>query len=223
MLRSIGGILGKLLLLGLCFFLGLAMLYRYAPPPSTLMLARWTTMRPVNQQWVPLSAISPHLIRAVITSEDAKFCTHNGVDWEQLQKVVERADEDGPSRGASTITMQLARNLFLWQGRSYIRKALEIPMAMALELLWPKRRILEVYLNVAEWGDGIFGAEVAAKKYYHHAAATITPYEAQLMAMSLPNPMKRRAGNPGAGLQALASDLSERIATEGTNTSCLRR
>ncbi len=198
-------------------------IYYLVPPPSTLMLVRWLTLQSAHRDWVPLKAISPNVIRAVIVSEDAKFCTHHGVDWEQLQKVVTDADDDGPSRGASTITMQVTRNLFLWQGRSYIRKGLEIPLALTLDALWPKRRILEVYLNIAEWGDGIFGIEAAAQHHFHHSAKSLSPYEANLLVVSLPNPIKRHAGRPGEGLQGLAADLAARVATEGANTGCLKR
>ena len=101
------------------------------------------------------------LSAAVVVAEDARFCSHGGVDWSALQEALD--DEDGPSRGASTITMQTTKNLFLWPSRSYVRKALEIPIAAALNLAWPKRRVLEVYLNVAEWGEGLYGAEAAAR------------------------------------------------------------
>ena len=113
--------------------LTLVILYRFVPPVSTLMLLRWVTFQPVSRTFVPLDAIAPALPRAVIASEDARFCQHGGVDWDALREVIEEADEDGPSRGASTITMQTARNVFLWQGRSYLRKALEIPLALAIE------------------------------------------------------------------------------------------
>ena len=140
--------------------LGALMLaWRYLPAVSTLMAARWVTGQGVERVWLPLEKISPALIHAVLTSEDARFCDHGGVDWGALKEVLDEADEDGPSRGASTIPMQTVKNLFLWPGRSAIRKGLEIPLAMALDTIWPKRRVLEVYLNIAEWGDGIFGAE----------------------------------------------------------------
>ncbi|MFJ5368792.1 monofunctional biosynthetic peptidoglycan transglycosylase, partial [Bosea sp. CER48] len=147
------------------------LLYRVVPVPSTLMLARWLTLRPVERQWVPLDQISPNLIRAVIAAEDQRFCSHRGVDWIELNAVLD--DEDGPSRGASTLTMQTAKNVFLWPGRSYIRKGLEIPLAMAIDFAWGKQRVIEVYLNVAEWGHGLFGAEAAAQRYFGKPVARL--------------------------------------------------
>ncbi|MCB1525116.1 MAG: transglycosylase domain-containing protein, partial [Rhodoblastus sp.] len=132
---------------------GLMILWRFAPPVSTLMLARYVTGRPVVRDYASLDRISPALVASVVMSEDAKFCRHHGVDWDALGEVLD--DEDGPSRGASTITMQVVKNLFLWPARSAIRKAVEIPLALVLDIVWPKRRIMEVYLNIAEWGpDG---------------------------------------------------------------------
>lgn len=200
----------------------LLLLYRFAPPVSTLMLARYVTFSHVERDYVPLSAMGRALPRAVVTAEDAKFCTHHGVDWEALYDVVSEADADGPARGASTITMQLARNLFLWQGRSYMRKGLEIPLALLIELTWPKRRILEVYLNVAEWGDGVFGAEAAAHKNFYRPASKLSAYEATLLAVALPSPRKRKPGRPGEGLQELAGELMQRVAAEGVDLRCVK-
>ncbi len=134
-------------------FLTLALVYSAVSPPSTLMLGRWLTLQPVDRRAVPLEAVSPYLVQAVIASEDQRYCLHNGVDWGQLRDVVD--DEDGPSRGASTIPMQTVKNVFLWPGRSVLRKALEIPLAVVTDTLWGKRRGFEIYLNVAEWGRGI--------------------------------------------------------------------
>lgn len=220
-MRRMWKIMRRALLIAAAALLALLLLYRFVPPVSTLMLARWMTLQSAHRQWVPLEQIAPSLQRAVIVSEDAKFCAHHGVDWDSLYDVLN--DRGGPQRGASTITMQLARNLFLWQGRSYLRKGLEIPLALLIELTWPKRRILEAYLNIAEWGDGVFGAEAAAQKNFRHAAKNLSPREAQLLAVSLPNPHKRRAARPGAGLRDLADDLAARINAEGANTSCLSR
>ncbi len=123
----------------------------------------WLTQAPVTRHWQPLDDIAPTLVRAVIASEDQRFCQHSGVDFGALAEVLD--DPDGPSRGASTINMQLVKNVYLWPGRSYIRKGLEIPLALVVDLAWGKRRVMEVYLNVAEWGDGLFGIEAAAR---HH-------------------------------------------------------
>lgn len=143
----------------------LTVVYAVAPAPSTLMIARWLTLRPVDRVWVPFESISPSLPRAVIVSEDANFCRHHGVDWGAVRTVMREGGDSGPGRGASTITMQVAKNLFLWQGAAYVRKPLEIVLAHWIDLAWSKRRVMEVYLNIAEWGpDGTFGAEAGARR-----------------------------------------------------------
>ncbi len=201
----------------------LTALWRVAPPISTLMLARYVTGRPVVRDYAPLERISPALIAAVVMSEDAKFCRHRGVDWQALGDVLDDADEDGPARGASTITMQLVKNLFLWPSRSAVRKGLEIPLALALDLVWPKSRIMEVYLNIAEWGpDGIFGAEAAARADVGRAAAALTPMQAALMAAALPNPVLRRPARPSALQARLARRLSVRVSEAGPWLDCLK-
>ncbi|MCB1542574.1 MAG: transglycosylase domain-containing protein [Rhodoblastus sp.] len=201
----------------------LMVLWRFAPPVSTLMLARYATARPVVRDYVPLARISPSLIASVVVSEDAKFCRHSGVDWQALGEVLDDADEDGPARGASTITMQVVKNLFLWPSRSAIRKGVEIPLALALDLVWPKHRILEVYLNVAEWGpNGIFGAEAAARADFGRSAAALTPGQAALMAVALPNPLLRRPARPTALQARLARRLSGRAAGAEPWLDCLK-
>lgn len=209
------GLAGLALLAALA--LGLV-LYRFVPVPSTLMLGRWLTLQPVERQWVPLSQISPNLIRAVIAAEDQRFCSHNGVDWIELNTVLE--DEDGPSRGASTLTMQTAKNVFLWPGRSYVRKALEIPLAMAIDVVWPKQRVIEVYLNVAEWGEGLFGAEAAAQRYFGKPAARLNAAEAARLAGALPNPILRNPARPSRGLQAAAGRVQRRVGQLGSLGDC---
>lgn len=199
-------------------FVALLLLYRFVPAPSTLMLGRWLTFRTVERDWVPLSRISPHLIRAVIASEDQRFCSHAGVDWGELNAVLQ--DEDGPSRGASTLTMQTAKNLFLWPGRSYLRKGMELPMALAIDLAWPKRRVIEVYLNIAEWGDGVFGAEAAAQRHFGKPASRLTPAEAARLAGALPNPILRNPSRPSRGLQAAAGRVQRRMNQLGPLGNC---
>lgn len=164
---------------------------RFLPVASTLMLGRWVTLKPVSRNWVPISAISPALARAVIASEDQRYCTHRGVDIVELQHVLDA--EGGPARGASTITMQVAKNVYLWPGRSYIRKGLEIPLALIIDLVWGKRRVMEIYLNVAEWGEGLFGAEAASRHYFSKPASALTAAEAARLAFVLPNPIERDA------------------------------
>ncbi|MGO4407049.1 monofunctional biosynthetic peptidoglycan transglycosylase [Bosea sp. RAF48] len=194
------------------------LLYRVVPVPSTLMLARWLTLRPVEREWVPLAQISPNLIRAVIAAEDQRFCSHRGVDWIELNAVLD--DEDGPSRGASTLTMQTAKNVFLWPGRSYIRKGLEIPLALAIDFAWGKQRVIEVYLNVAEWGHGLFGAEAAAQRYFGKSAARLSPAEAARLAAALPNPLLRDPGRPNRGLQSAAARTQRRLGQLGSLGDC---
>lgn len=201
-----------LLLLALAYpalVLVLVPVYVAVPPVSTLMLGRWLGGGAVDRRWVTLSAISPHLPAAVIASEDARFCRHGGVDWTALGEVMD--DEDGPSRGASTLAMQVAKNLFLWPGRSYLRKALEIPFALYGDLVWTKRRTIEIYLNVAEWGDGIFGAEAASRHHFGKAARDLTAREAALLASALPNPFLRDPSRPSTRQRATAATIAARV------------
>lgn len=208
-----------ILVVGLTTIVIVALLaFRVVPPPSTLMLGRWLTLKPVERIWTPLTEISPHLIRAVIAAEDQRFCQHAGIDWVELNSVLE--DEDGPSRGASTLTMQTAKNLFLWPGRSYVRKGLELPLALAIDVAWPKTRIIEVYLNVAEWGEGLFGAEAAAQRYFNKPAAGLTRNEAARLAAALPNPLMRDPGKPSRGLQAASARVLRRIGQLGPLGDC---
>ncbi|MDP3255825.1 MAG: monofunctional biosynthetic peptidoglycan transglycosylase [Bosea sp. (in: a-proteobacteria)] len=194
------------------------LLYAFIPVPSTLMIGRWLTLQPVERQWVPLAEISPNLIRAVIAAEDQRYCSHRGVDWVELNAVME--DEEGPSRGASTLTMQTAKNVFLWPGRSYVRKALEIPLAMAIDFAWGKPRVVEVYLNVAEWGEGLYGAEAAAQRYFGKPAARLTSTEAARLAAALPNPLLRNPARPSRGLQAGTARIQRRVGQIGPLADC---
>jgi monofunctional biosynthetic peptidoglycan transglycosylase len=209
-------------LAALALLAGLIVLWRAVPPVSTLMLARWVTFRGVERTYVPLSRISPKLIAAVVTSEDALFCRHHGVDWGALNEVISEADEDGPSRGASTITMQTAKNLFLWPQRASIRKALEIPLAMVLDRAWGKKRVLEVYLNIAEWGDGLFGAEAAARRYFHKSATDLTQREASLLATALPNPILRNPSRPKRRQLILAAINAGRVVGAEGYLECVK-
>jgi len=189
-------------------------------PVSTLMMARWITGRPVDRRWVPLSAISPRLVASVILSEDGQYCRHHGVDIPALLDVMETG-EGAPSRGASTLTMQVAKNLFLWPGRSYLRKALEIPLALLLDALWGKKRVLEAYLNVAEWGDGLFGAEAAAEHDFHKAAASLSTREAALLATALPNPFLRSVTHPSRRHRLLAQRIVDMQGLAGPHVACV--
>src|SRR5688572_18234483 len=154
----------------------LAPFYRIFDPVSTAMLWRWMRGSRVERTFVPLDRIAPVLVRTVIASEDARFCSHWGIDWRELQAAIDDADELSDMRGASTITQQTAKNLFLWGGRSVVRKALEFPLALWVDLVLPKRRIVEIYLNIAEWGPGgQFGVEAGARRAFAKPARDLTP------------------------------------------------
>src|SRR6186997_2750898 len=169
------------------------------------MAWRWLKGAPVSRQWIDFKTISPYLPRSVVGSEDAKFCSHRGVDWNALQDAIDDAEDGEPSRGGSTITQQVAKNLFLWPGRSIVRKGLELPLALWIDLVLPKRRILEIYLNIAEWGpDGEFGVEAGARKAFNKSARDVTPAEAGLLAAVLPNPKRRSAMQPRPGVRRIA-------------------
>ncbi|MEL6287400.1 MAG: monofunctional biosynthetic peptidoglycan transglycosylase [Pseudomonadota bacterium] len=201
---------GALFAAVIAFHVVLVGIYRFVDPPSSnWMIADAMSGRGVEQTWVPLEEISPHVLRAVVASEDARFCQHWGVDWREVYAAVARADARGP-RGASTISMQTTKNLFLWEGRSYVRKAIELPLTWVMEAFWPKRRILEVYLNIAEWGPGIYGIEAAAQFHFRRSASRISPYQARLLAAALPNPVRRTAGAPGPRTSRLAARLAKR-------------
>ena len=194
----------------------LAPLYRAGHPVSTLMAWRWLTGAPVSRQWIDFAAISPSLPRAVVAAEDAKFCGHHGIDWGALREVIDDAEEGEVARGGSTITQQVAKNLFLWQGRSMVRKALEFPLALWIDLVLPKQRILEIYLNIAELGpSGQFGAQAGAGFAFGRPASTLSPHDAALLAAILPNPVRRSARNPGPGVRRLAAIYMARAQAVG--------
>jgi monofunctional biosynthetic peptidoglycan transglycosylase len=217
MIRRVLVLLGKSILTLAALLVGLTLLYMVVMPPSTLMLGRWLTLKSVERQAVPLSEISPNLRLMVIASEDGQFCRHSGVDWDQVRIVI----ESGARRGASTIPMQTAKNVFLWPQRSYVRKALEVPLAMWLDLVWSKERMLEIYLNVAEWGEGVYGAEAAARLHFNKAAKDLTQREAALLATALPNPLARNPGRPSANHARLAERLAARAVRSGPIAACV--
>lgn len=209
------------LVLGSCILLALAVAAGVlVEVQSTRMIWRKLTGLPVERTWMPLEAMSPYLREAVIAAEDQRFCTHHGVDWSAVREVL--TDEDGPRRGASTITMQTVKNVYLWHGRSAVRKALELPLALVVDLAWSKRRIMEVYLNVAEFGDGLFGAEAAARRYFGKGAATLTRAEAARLAAALPNPLLRNPARPSTRAQTNALMTMRRMAALGNRTDCVR-
>src|SRR5882757_5920201 len=175
------------------------------------MAWRWLKGAPVSRQWIDLDEMSPYLPRSIVGAEDAKFCGHHGVDWGALREVVDDAEDGEVTRGGSTITQQVAKNLFLWPGRSVVRKALELPLALWIDAVLPKSRILEIYLNIAELGpSGQLGAEAGSAYAFGHSAASLSPREAALLAAILPNPVKRSARNPGSGVRRLAGTYMAR-------------
>ncbi|UJX47341.1 transglycosylase domain-containing protein [Xanthobacter sp. YC-JY1] len=201
----------------------LAVLYNVVNPVSTLMIGRWLTGERVERVWTPIEKMSPALVRTVIASEDASFCHNIGIDIAELREAIEKADDLEDTRGASTIPMQIAKNLFLWPGRDYIRKAIEMPLAIWLDLVVSKRRLIEIYLNIAEWGpNGEFGVEAGARRAFGIPAAQVDARQAALLAVMLPNPHRRDAGNPTAGVQRLAARLQARVPKEGPElVACL--
>jgi monofunctional glycosyltransferase len=212
------------LLLLACLPLVLVPVYAlpFVHPVSTLMLADWITFNKVERDWVPLESIAPVLIESVVMSEDGQFCRHNGIDWGEMRAVVEEAMAGEETRGASTITMQTAKNLFLWNGRSFVRKAMEAPLALYVDLLLPKHRIMEIYLNVAEWAPGVYGVEAASWHHFGKPAEMLTRREAALLARALPSPATRNPAKPSASLSRLAERLQRLVRSAGDHTFCLR-
>lgn len=194
--------------------------YAVIPPPWSTLQA-WQALRGVEtvRDWVPLDEISPNLVNAVMMSEDGRFCSHDGIDWGQLQEVIE-SDDERP-RGASTIPMQVAKNLFLWPSRSYVRKGLELPLAWYMSRVWSKRRMMEIYLNVVEWGPGIFGAEAASQFWFGKPAARLTASEGARLAAVLPNPHVRNPRNPGRHTRQIAGIVEQRARQAGAYVGCL--
>jgi monofunctional biosynthetic peptidoglycan transglycosylase len=198
--------------------------YLAVNPVSTLMLWRWSKGAPVVRSWAPLKTIAPALPLSVMVAEDARFCIHHGVDFGELRAAIEDADDLSEMRGGSTITQQTAKNLFLWPGRSVVRKALEFPLALWIDLILGKRRVMEIYLNIAEWGPGgEFGAEAAARKAFGKSARDLNTQEAAALASILPNPIRRSAGRPGAGVRRLAGIYEGRARKSPEVAACIRR
>ncbi|MES2601561.1 MAG: monofunctional biosynthetic peptidoglycan transglycosylase [Pseudomonadota bacterium] len=180
-------------------------IYSTGHPISTLMIGRYLTGETVTRKWVDLDEMSEALPRSVVAAEDAKFCFHHGIDWDSVRTIIEDAQDGEVARGGSTITQQVAKNLFLWPGRSVVRKALEFPLAMWVDLVLSKKRILELYLNVAELGpNGQFGAEAGANYAFGRPASALSAREAALLTSILPNPVTRSARNPGPGVRRMA-------------------
>jgi len=203
----------------LAFSVLLTLVYRVLPVPTTMLMLGEGVLagQSISRHWVPLEEISPHLIRSVIASEDADFCRHWGFDFKGMQDALKDAERGERLRGASTISQQTAKNVFLWSGRSWVRKGLEAWFTVLIEALWPKRRIMEVYLNVIEWGPGVFGADAAAQKWFRKPAARLTRLEAARLAAILPNPRRYRANPPGPYVNSRGYTISARAQSVDLN------
>lgn len=196
--------------------------YRVLPPPITpLMVIRWIDGEGLRRDWTDLNNISPRLRAAVIAGEDNLFCQHHGFDIGSIEDAYDDWMAGERARGASTISMQTAKNLFLWPGRNLVRKALEAYITVWMELLWPKRRIEEVYLNIAEWGPGLYGAQAAAEHYFRRSASRLTRRQAALMAAVLPNPRLWSPARPTAYIQERARTLERRMRQLGPRLACV--
>ncbi|MBB1249534.1 monofunctional biosynthetic peptidoglycan transglycosylase [Rhizobium sp. G21] len=190
-------------------------------PVSTLMLWDLASFQGYDRRWVEFEEIAPVLVQSVMMSEDGQYCSHSGVDWVQMNGVVDDALAGKQTRGASTIPMQTAKNLFLWNGRSFLRKGLELPLAVGADFVWSKRRLMEIYLNIAEWGPGIYGVEAAAQHHFKTSADKLSRRQAALLAVALPNPITRNASKPGRGMKRLAALIERRAKGSGDYIKCL--
>jgi len=197
-------------------------LYSASPPISMLMVKDLFMLKGYDRRWVSYETIAPVAVYSVMMSEDARHCEHEGVDWIEMEKAWASIRAGGKGRGASTITMQTVKNLFLWNSRSFLRKAIEIPLALYADLVWSKRRTLEIYLNIAEWGDGVYGIEAAARHYFNAPAAELNRQQAALLAVTLPNPIARNPARPTRGLNRLAQTIVARTRAAEPYVECLK-
>lgn len=193
--------------------------YRWIDPPTTSLMIRdhFNDVK-VYREWVGLNEMSRHIPRAVIAAEDSRFCEHNGFDIEAIEKAMERNKQGKKLRGGSTISQQTAKNAFLWSGRTWIRKGLEAWFTVLIELLWGKPRIMEVYLNIAEYGRGVYGVQAASIHYFNKPASKLSRVEAARLAAILPQPIKRDAASPGRYTKRYANRIAGRtrvVANEG--------
>ena len=208
MLR-IGIFLAKLFLGFVGLSLALVLLFKFVPPPVTATML--LDENDITKDWEPLSNIDRNLVSAVIAAEDGKFCSHDGFDREAIEKAIEHNAQGGRLRGASTISQQTAKNVFLWQDGGYVRKGFEAWFTFLIEQIWGKRRIMEVYLNVAETGIGTYGAEAGAQRYFDHSAARLTQTEAARMAAALPLPKDRSVVNPAGFTRRYGNTIAARM------------
>lgn len=204
----------KIVIAFLLLSVGTTLLYRFVPVPVTITML--TDANGITKDWTPLSDIDRNMVAAAIAAEDGKFCTHNGFDTQAIENAMKRNAEGGRLRGGSTISQQTAKNVFLWQGEGwsrYARKGLEVWFTFLIEHLWDKRRIMEVYLNVAETGIGTYGVEAGAQRYFGKSAASLTPLQAARMAAALPSPKTRSVKNPAGFTRRYGNTISARIGT----------
>jgi monofunctional biosynthetic peptidoglycan transglycosylase len=202
-------ILVRLLLGFVALSLVLVVIFRFLPIPVTATMI--LDGEGITKDWEPLNRIDRDMVRAVIAGEDGKFCTHNGFDREAIEKAIERNAKGGRIRGGSTISQQTAKNVFLWQGGGYVRKGFEAWFTFLIENIWGKRRIMEVYLNVAETGIGTYGVEAGSQRYFKHSAARLSPIEAARMAAALPLPKERSVVSPGGFTRRYGNTIAARI------------
>jgi monofunctional glycosyltransferase len=196
--------------------------FRFINPPITpVMLVEKLRGATLRHAWVPLEDMSRLLPLAAISSEDGRFCFHWGVDWGAVKEAIDEGGSFGAFRGASTIPMQTAKNLYLWSGRSYVRKALEVPLAYLMSALWPKARMMEVYLNVAQFGRGIFGVEAASRYYFNKSAAELTRRETILLVAALPNPRFRNPAKPSRHMLLVARAIEARLPIMAPRSACV--
>ena len=197
------------------FFLGLILLFSFLPPPINLyQLGESARLGGIEKDWVPMEEIAPVMARSAVAAEDANFCLHWGFDMAAIREAV----AEGSNRGASTISQQMVKNVFLWHGRSWLRKAMEAVLTPVVETLWSKRRILEVYLNVAEFDEGVFGVQAAAQHHFGVDARDLTPTQAARLAAVLPDPKGRSASNPSNFVRSRTRSIisgAETIAADG--------
>lgn len=196
--------------------------FRFVNPPITpVMLAEKLRGHTLRREWVPLKDMSRQLPIAAISSEDGRFCAHWGVDWSAVKEAIDEGGGLRAFRGASTIPMQTAKNLYLWSGRSYVRKAIEVPLAYVMSALWSKARMMEVYLNVAQFGRGIFGVEAASRYYFNKSAADLTRREAVLLIAALPNPRFRNPAKPSRRMLLVARSIERRLPIMVPRSACV--
>ncbi|WP_232495911.1 monofunctional biosynthetic peptidoglycan transglycosylase [Novosphingobium kaempferiae] len=217
-------LIAKIILWFIAISVGMTVLYRFVPPPVTVTML--VDGNGITKDWVPLSRIDPNMVAAVVAAEDGKFCTHNGFDTDAIEKAMERNAKGGRIRGGSTISQQTAKNVFLWQGDGwtrYARKGFEVWFTFLIENLWDKRRIMEVYLNVAETGIGTYGVEAGAQRYFGKSAAHLSAAEAGRMAAALPSPKTRSVKNPAGFTRRYGNTIAARIGTvkRGGYDSCV--